>query len=333
MYILNKNSKKTLTGSLIAITLLAIIGYKLKGEKSLTEQLLAFGSAMQTDKWWLTLSIILMAPLSWITESFKWQFLIRKIQPLSLGTAFASVLTGMSIAMVSPGKSGDFAGRILYLRSHSRLRGAIASLVGSFGHILATFAYAIPSFLIVFFYSNDLRTLLLGVVAILAGSTLAWFYFRLHRFDFSSKKKNKLTKILTALKILKRYNSKDLRWVILFSAVKFFFYTTQFVLVTWLFGSELSFFISFFTAAAMFWLIMVIPSFFIADVLVRGAVANFLFVSTAIVASATPILAGTYIIWLINWVLPSLCGALILLLVRLFKKNKEGDNLEEISSE
>lgn len=281
---------------------------------------------MQADKWWLTVSILLMAPMSWITESFKWRFLIRKIQPLSLATSFASVLTGMSIAMVSPGKSGDFAGRILYLPSHARLRGAIASLVGSFGHILATFAFAIPCFLIVFFHSGDLRTLVLGVVAILAGTALAFFYFRLHRLKFSYKKKNKLNKVLTAFKILKRYDRRDLVWVIVFSAVKFCLYTTQFVLVTYLFGSDLNFFVSFVTAAAMFWLIMVIPSFFIADVLVRGYVANFLFVSTGIAISATPILAGTYIIWLINWVVPSLVGALVLLLVRLFKNNRREEN-------
>lgn len=323
---LNKVSKKNITGSLIALALLTLIVYKLGNEADVKQNIQELIDTFQSERWGLMVAIVCMAPLSWFVESLKWRFLVRKIQVLSLGTAFASVLTGMSFAMVTPGKTGDFAGRILYLQSKSRLRGTIASLVGSFAHMLATFTIATPSFIIVYLISKDWKMLCLGLAVLISGGGLGWLYFNLHRWTFTPKKNNVFNKLITALKVLKRYNRKDLKWVVFFSCIKFCIYTTQFVLVTWLFGNELGFFVSYATAAAMFWLIMVIPSFFLADVVVRGVVAKFLFIDTGISPSSTPIFAGTYIIWLVNWVIPSILGALTLLIIRLINSfSKEGD--------
>lgn len=308
--------------------LLLLIWYKLENEEALSRHWAAFKSKFEGEQYWLMAIIVLLAPLSWIIESRKWRYLLLKIQKLSFFTALASILTGMSFALISPGKSGDFAGRILYLRSNIRLRGTIASMVGSFAHVLVTFCMAILGFGVVLIHTQDWRIWIFFFIALIAGGIIGFFYFRLHQYDFKfRKRKNWIGKIWTALKVLKRYDQRDLVRILGFSLVKFCLYTTQFVLVTYLFGSELAFGISFFTAAAMFWMIMVIPSFFIADVVVRGSVANLLFVSTGIIADSTPILAGTYIIWLTNWVIPSLVGALVLLVYRLNQPGKRETEL------
>lgn len=282
-----------------------------------------FKNKFQSEEKGLIVLILLLAPVSWLIESFKWRFLLHKVQKISLWTSFASVLTGMSFAIISPGKSADFAGRILYLKPNTRLRGVIASLVGSFAHILVTFFMALLGFSILLTRYQDWKIWALFATVLLSGLGITIFYFRINRFQFKAKnRKSWWGKFLLALRVLKRYDQKDLLKVLLFSLLKFCCYTTQFVLVTYVFGSKLGFGISFFTASAMFWMIMVVPSMIISDIIVRGAVAHFLFVRTGIISDNTPVLAGSYLIWFTNWVVPSLSGAFILMIHRIFFKEQ-----------
>lgn len=322
---MNKINQKLWIGVGIAVLLLILIWIRVYSDQHFAEYWTSFQQQFQSDKKGLMLIILLLAPASWIIESLKWRFLLLKVQRISLWTAFASVLTGMSFAIVSPGKSGDFAGRILYLRPNTRWRGVIASLVGSFAHILVTFFMAILGFAVLLLHHSDWRILALFLTALILGLGIAFLYFRINQLNIQAKnRKSWWGKFLLALKVLRRYHPRDLIKVLLFSLLKFCVYTTQFVLVTYLFGSTLGFGISFFTAAAMFWIIMMVPSMFVSDIIVRGFVAKFLFVDSGLIQDSTAIFAGTYIIWLTNWVLPSLAGALVLLINRLFLKEKQG---------
>lgn len=324
---LNKSTKKLLTGIGISALLIALIWWRLSTEDALTEHLQHIQAHFDGGNYTLIIVILLMAPMSWCIEAAKWRFILKKIQQISLPTAIASVLTGMSFAMVTPGKVGDFAGRILYLKENIRLRGTIATLVGSFAHIVVTFFLGTIGMAVVLTQHASWLEWTLFLTAITVGIGVALLFFNIHRLRFKPiNKKSWLGKLLLALKILKRYDRKDLLKIVGLSFLKLCTYTTQFVLVTFLFGSPLSFELSFFVAAAMFWMIMIIPSFFVADVVVRGVVAEQLFVKTDIIMTSTPILAGTYIIWLINWVLPSIIGALSLMVYRLVMKYRGDDN-------
>lgn len=320
---MNKINQKLWIGIGIAVLLLILIWIRIFSEQNIAAYWTSFRKQFQSGKTGLMLVILLLAPTSWIIESLKWRFLLLKVQKISIWTAIAAVLTGMSFAILSPGKSGDFAGRILYLQSNTRWRGVVASLVGSFAHVLVTFFMAILGFSVLLLHHWDGQIFALFIIALCSGLGIAFLYFRIQKLNFKAKnRKSWWGKFLLALKVLRRYHPHDLIKVLMFSLVKFCLYTTQFVLVTYLFGSTLDFGVSFFTAAAMFWIIMIVPSMFVSDIFIRGFVAKFLFVDTGLIQDSTPIFAGTYIIWLTNWVLPSLIGALVLLINRLWHKEK-----------
>src|SRR5687768_7675636 len=62
---------------------------------------------------WLVVALLLM-PLNWSIEVKKWLNITRDTEPISFGKAWQSVWTGVCIGNLTPGRLGEFAGRILY---------------------------------------------------------------------------------------------------------------------------------------------------------------------------------------------------------------------------
>lgn len=318
----SKNIKKIILTILIVMILLALIIWQIGDIDKLNFALGYLLSKIKTGNAWMIFLAIFLAPVSWLIESIKWKYLTSKFAHITLFKSLSSVMTGMSFAFISPGKVGDFVGRMLYFDEKTRFRSVIAVLVGNLAHVMVTFLMGIIGLIILIFIAPGWWQLSLLIGAIAIGGVLAYLYFNLNRLSLQAKNpKSFYGKFLTALKILKRYSKKDLLKVCFFSLLKFSTYTIQFLIIAAIFGAEMNWILGFFIAAVMFWMIMVIPSFFIADIIVRGYVAELLFVSTSIVNSSVAVLGGTYTIWIINWVLPSIIGALTLLVYRLFNKN------------
>ena len=107
--------------------------------------------------------------------------------------------------------------------------------------------------------------------------------------------------------------------MLLVSLVRFCIYNLQFLMVANIMGAGIPWAGGILVSAVMFWMITVIPSFFVADLGVRGYVAGLLFTETGIAGNAVAILAGSYTIWLLNWVLPAIIGSMLLLTIRIVR--------------
>ena len=78
--------------------------------------------------------------LNWGLEARKFQYLVSKIEKISFVNAYRAIFTGLAFALNTINRSGDFVGRILYLKEGNRLRGVALSLVGSMSQIVVTFS-------------------------------------------------------------------------------------------------------------------------------------------------------------------------------------------------
>lgn len=265
--------------------------------------------------------VLLMAPLNWMLEALKWHRLLQKIQPLPYLKAFASTLTGIAFSMVTPNKIGDFAGRILYLEDKNKLRAAIATLISNLSQTLVTYSFGIAG-LIYFniYYPGSWQKIAL-VAALFSATLLVFIYLRIDLIATWAEGKNWLRKIIVSVRILKRYSKKDLLQLLAIAFCRFCVYNLQFLILANVFGAVLPWVTGFLVSGLMFWMITVVPSIFIADLGVRGYIANLLFTVTNIAANGLAILAGSYIIWLLNLVLPAIVGSILILTIR-FSKEK-----------
>lgn len=323
MITVNKTTKKKLLNYIVApalmLLLLWLIYRQISHQGDLAAQWADFRAHWQTgNKLWLAI-VLLLAPLNWMMEATKWKMLLQKIQPLPFRQAFASTLTGIAFSLVTPNKIGDFAGRILYLEHKNKLRAAIATLIGNLSQTIVTYLFGIAG--LIYFNINYPGTWprLLLAAALLSAALLSYLYLRIDLIAGWAERRPWLRKVLLSVRILKRYSRKDLLRLLAVSCCRFCVYNTQFLLLANILGAGIPPVTGFLISGLMFWMITVIPSIFLADLGVRGYVAGLLFTDTAIAGNGMAILAGSYMIWVLNLVIPAIIGSLLLLSIRIVR--------------
>lgn len=311
-----KSNTKKILFLLLSVGLVAIIGLKLYRSPDAATELARIAAQIRGPRAVVLVLALGLAPANWLLESLKWRYLTKSFKQQSLGHALASVLTGMSMAFVSPGKIGDFAGRALYFSRQTRLRAVIATLVGNLAQVIITFLMGSIGLIVLNCYSSGWWQLGLLGVCLCSFAILLVLYLHIQQLQPYMARISWLGRVGVALSVLKRYDRRDLLRILGFSLLKLSVYTAQFVLLAYVFGTDMPLVVGYFISFSMFWLITVIPSFFVADIIVRGYVADLLLVGTGIASAAAPVLAGSYAIWLVNWLLPSLIGAMTIALYR-----------------
>lgn len=320
---MNKTTKKILLNyiatPLITVLLLWLIYRQIVHKGGFASQWSAFKQHWEQGSQFLLLCVAILAPLNWILEAVKWKMLLQKIEPVPFRKAFASTLTGISFSIVTPNKIGDFAGRILYLNDKNKLRAAIATLISNLSQTIVTYAFGIAG-LIYFNIAHPGNWQLFALIAaLISASLLVFVYLRIDLIAGWAENRKWLRKIIISIRILKRYSKADLLQLLGVSFIRFCVYNFQFLLLANVLGAGVPWVTGFFVSGLMFWMITVIPSIFLADLGVRGFVAGLLFTETAIASDSMAILAGSYMIWLLNLIIPAIIGSVLLLTIRLSK--------------
>jgi hypothetical protein len=322
----NKTTKKILLNyilsPLLMVLLLWLIYRQVTQKDDFATQWKGFRQHFREGSKWLLILVLLMAPLNWMLEAAKWYKLLLKIQLVRYFKALASILTGIAFSMVTPNKIGDFAGRILYVDDKNKLRAAIATLISNLSQTIVTYSFGIAG--LIYFniaYPGTWQKLTL-IAALLSAAVLLFVYLRIDLIADWADGKKWLRKVIVSIRILKRYSRKDLLQLLGISFCRFCVYNLQFLILANVFGAGIPWLEGILVSGLMFWMITVIPSVFFADLGVRGYVANLLFTSTNIAASGLAILAGSYMIWLLNLVLPAIVGSILMLTVRFSKVKK-----------
>ncbi|MDX5436257.1 MAG: flippase-like domain-containing protein, partial [Pontibacter sp.] len=79
-----------------------------------------------------------LIPINWGFEARKWQLLGQKLEPLSFWQAYRAVMVGLTLGFITPNRFGDYAGRVLELKSRQRLEAIGAIFIGRFCQLVAT---------------------------------------------------------------------------------------------------------------------------------------------------------------------------------------------------
>jgi uncharacterized membrane protein YbhN (UPF0104 family) len=323
---MNKTTKKILLRYTIAPILLLVflwlVYLQIVSRGSWKGEWEEFKSSLQPNGLWWMLPALMLAPLNWLTEAFKWQLLLNRIERIPLKRAFASVLSGMALAFITPNKTGDFLGRILFLKKKSRLRGAIASLMGSFAQIVVAFLFGLSGMIYLHLRHQASWTLPILICSGIGLGLLTYCYIHIELLSRLASKFHRLRALMVSFYIIKRYSRGELWKILGIAAIRFFIYNSQFLLLLYAFDSRIPAFSGFLLSGLMFWLITVVPTFFVADIGVRGFVTGLVFINTGIISNPFSVLAASYLIWLINGIIPSVLGSILAVGEGVFKKAK-----------
>ncbi len=246
-------------------------------------------------------------------ESKKWQLLLKNIKEINTWLSIKMVLAGFASGIFTPAKLGEPVGRIMFLRKEYWAKATILNYMGGMMHNLVIFAIGIPC---IFFAQRDLVNNLtlssqIYISAIVVIAIL--FILFLYKTEWITKNIIPHKYLISIKKVIHQISAIPkitIAKVLLYSLARFIVYCTQLVVFLWLFGANITNYI-FIVIPTYFMLITMAPSFFLADLGIRGSVALFIFVTLQL--PPTSILLVVFTLWTLNQVIPALLGTVFLL--------------------
>lgn len=333
-----------ITGLLIKLAILLLsIGflYKQLTGKEKVEDILSFISNLKDNSQFLLLLLGLLAlmMINWGFEALKWRLLVAKIERITFLRAFLAVFAGLAIGIFTPNKTGEFAGRMLAIEKGSRIKSVLITFIGSLSQLLVTIIGGFAGSLFVLFVLDKQNTvvssnfkfgiLILCFFLFVIG---VFFYLNINVLSFFARKLiiKKMSKLKRFFSIYEEYYLSDLLKILGLSFFRYIVFNIQLVLIILFFGIEMPIFHLLSLTFIWFFIITVIPTITLTEIGVRGAVSVFVFsfYFKNFASSIEPpnielkVIAATFILWLINIVLPSLVGALSVFRFNIFPKKQ-----------
>lgn len=279
--------------------------------------------------------VLILMVINWGIESLKWKWLIAKIERIGFFKSFEGVLTGVSVSMFTPNRTGDYLGRVFILEKANRIEGALITIVGSISQILVTISVGLFCFLSFFYdylYSPaSLNEYLYTGIVILVPFVvfaLVVLYFNIPAFSsFLQKNKGaRLRRFNRYFSVFSWYGTRDLLAVLLASLLRYMVFSTQFYLLLKMFSVDVPLIEGLVLISVIYLIMAVVPSIAFADLGIRGSVTLYiigLYYSHNSATVAVPdlgIITATSLLWLINLVIPALMGTFFVFRLRFFRK-------------
>lgn len=237
---------------------------------------------------------LLLMPVNLLLEAWKWQTLLKTVEPQTLRNAFRQVCYGMAGAFVTPYRIGDYPARVLLLKDKNHYLPAITmAAVGSVALTAVILMLGIPAFALSFTNYQ--------AFSIWNSQTYLWLISLL------------LCILLLVLALVpfmgKRYGIKysDCGIILLQSLFRYICFSLQLWLMLYACGVSLPLTVALVSIPLYYLFVTVTPNMPAADIGIRGAWAVFVFGQYIHDVQANIILATTCL-WFINTLLPVLFG-------------------------
>jgi hypothetical protein len=322
---LTSANKKILSYSIKAVVLILAFGFiysRINNNDNLRQfsQLVA---QISTPAVYETLTLVfLLMLLNWVLEALKWKYLTRHLEPMSTWRAIEAVFCGLTWAIFTPNRIGEFGGRVLFLSPRKRIHGVFAMAVGAFSqHVITNICGVIG---VLWFISTFLEV---NRNLFYAGATLALsFVILLSIFFFHVRWLVALLSSIPFLKkferffgIMARYTINELMRVMTYSVLRFIVFSSQYYFIIHLLIPEISLFHILMMVFILFFIQSALPSLDLLDIGVRGATATYFF--SFITSQDIAIIAAVSCIWLVNLIIPAILGSVFVLKLNFFGRS------------
>jgi len=306
----NKKILSLLIKAAIVLFAFWFIYHKLVANKNLSD----FGTLLKDiDQLEITAVIglvVLLMFVNWLLEAAKWKYLMSYIEAISFYRAIESVFCGLTMAIFTPNRLGEYGGRVFFLSPKRRIVGVVAMSVGSIGQLVLTnvFGAIAACFFIYRFIPID-RVLFIAVVFLAVFFCLFFivFYFNIKWLNgilLSFKFTRKYKKFYS---ILGRYRRRELLRIIGYCMARYLVFSSQyFILFIWLIPG-LHYADIVMMTCLLFLVQSALPSLDLFDVGIRSVTAVELF--KHVTDQHVAVIACTASIWLINIIIPAILGA------------------------
>ena len=250
-------------------------------------------------------------------EGFRWYVLTNTVEPTRYYRAFCSYLAGIAFSIITPNRIGEYPARILYLGRNHTFKYINVSALSIMAQLSAVYFFGFIGLL----YYNFAFPALWARMALAACGLINIFtviaFFRFESWLPLLMKFAWLRKYVIYARLINRFTGNKLLLVMGISFLRFIIFTLQFVCLLWFMKINQSLPQLFCLSALFFWLMAVIPSIALTELGMRGTAGLFLF--SPFTANPASILVATTGIWMLNLIIPSIIGSILILRMRLLR--------------
>ena len=246
---------------------------------------------------WVILFFLML--MNFLVESYKWKIVLSSETSISIPTALKSVFVGQAFAFYTPNRIGEYVGRTMMLDTENKIIAIGRMAWASYAQMIVTIImgaiaiYINPPFL------PWLRwvTPLLLVFALI-------IYF--HKVTFSG--------------ILKSFNFLQIesgikRKLLALSFLRYSVYLMQYTWAAHILHISIPYLILWVALAVMFLSLSIVPTISITELVIRGQLI--LLLLSPWYQNSLMLISLSTIIWAVNFLLPAIIGAFLLLGFRL----------------
>ncbi len=326
--------KKTINTALqIIIALLSVwfIYRQIDNPQVYLSFVITLGKNYNTETFILLMAIsLLLMPVNWLLEAYKWKALIGYSENISASQAFKSVLSGITFSLFTPNRTGDFVGRLLTLPHSNRITGAMLTLTGSIAQLITTLFMGLIAlcFFIPQYFNLSQPLFVTGYAFVVICSVVICFllifiFLRIPYFSgitYSSRRPF-WRKLYENLHIMALVERKTLITTLTLSFLRYLIFSAQFYLLLVAFGFSIPLSDAFVLIAMTYFTMAAIPTIALVDLGIRGSVSLIFYgMYSTYPGASMSVLAATTSIWVINLALPAIAGLFFIYRLKLIRK-------------
>lgn len=265
--------------------------------------------------------------LNWGIEAAKWKVAMKIISPVSFSNSVKAIFSGNTLAFFTPNRTGEYLGRMLYLKKHEMVPSVPLTIICSIAQLLVTLATGCAGIIyikerMIGRFGEDgvmpwLNMVLYGTAAVSIVLTL--FYFRIALIVKWLAGRRWTSRWSRHLRVSEDVNATILLSILSLSVARYVVFIVQYYLLFSVFEVSVNWWQAFWSVSVVFLVIAVVPSMgFLSELGVRWQAGIQLVQLYS--PNITGIFATSLAIWIINLVIPALIGGLLILALKLFRK-------------
>ncbi len=268
------------------------------------------------------LGVAVLVFINYGLEAFKWKQLISNLEPLSLLKSMQAVFLGTTISFFTPNRVGEFAGRILFLKSQVRIQAVLSTFVGSLSQLLVTIVFGLlsASLMAKYFFdlSSAMQAFLVPASTVLIVLLLLLYPRINHLFSLPLLASLRL-RFRDYLIAFESYTKRELWNVFLLSLLRYFIFTGQYILLLQFCDVSVQGWVMVALISIIFLIQSVVPTIAFAELAFRGSLAVLVF--QKFTDNITGIVAASFGLWFFNLALPAIIGSVMFLYLKWKNKN------------
>ena len=187
------------------------------------------------------IGIILMMLLNWLFEALKWRYMISKIETISVIRAYRAVFTGITVSTFTPNRIGEYGGRVFCLEKGDRIKAVFITILCSMSQLLTTILFGSISLFILFEEILIEKSYISISLLILLNLFLVISYFNISSIVTFLSKLKLIKSFKQYLEVLAMYDYKDLTIAFIFSNIRYFIFSLQFIILLNIFEVDITF--------------------------------------------------------------------------------------------